>query len=81
MLALALIAAAGAAYFMMSQLGNQEPADDTDDTDDSGGGSSEGDWNFSIAADFETVWDKGHTQAERTGSSDTNFIEWVNSLW
>jgi len=34
-----------------------------------------------IDADFETVWDKGHTQAERTGSSDTNFIEWVNSLW
>ena len=27
--------------------------------------------------DFETVWGLGHTQAERTGSSDENFIEWV----
>lgn len=28
--------------------------------------------------DFETVWGQGHTQAERTGDSTTNFIEWVN---
>ena len=28
--------------------------------------------------DFETVWGAGHTQAERTGDSTTNFIEWVN---
>ena len=28
--------------------------------------------------DFETVWGQGHTMAERTGDSDTNFIEWVN---
>jgi hypothetical protein len=28
--------------------------------------------------DFETVWAKGHTKAERTGDSTTNFIEWVN---
>ena len=28
--------------------------------------------------DFEMVWGKGHTTAERTGSSTTNFIEWVN---
>jgi len=28
--------------------------------------------------DFETVWGQGHTQAERTGSSSDNFIEWVN---
>ncbi|MCM1167712.1 MAG: tannase [Lachnospiraceae bacterium] len=27
--------------------------------------------------DFETVWDQGHTQAERTGSSSENFIAWV----
>ena len=29
--------------------------------------------------DFETVWGAGHTQAERTGDSTTNFIEWVNA--
>ena len=27
--------------------------------------------------DFETVWGQGHTQAERTGNSTDNFIEWV----
>ncbi len=30
------------------------------------------------SVDFETVWGQGHTQAERTGSSSENFIEWVN---
>lgn len=29
--------------------------------------------------DFETVWGAGHTKAERTGDSDSNFIEWVNA--
>jgi len=29
--------------------------------------------------DFQTVWGQGHTTAERTGSSTTNFIEWVAS--
>ena len=29
-------------------------------------------------ADFETVWGEGHTQAERSGDSTSNFIEWVN---
>ena len=28
--------------------------------------------------DFETIWGAGHTQAERTGNSNDNFIEWVN---
>ena len=28
--------------------------------------------------DFETVWGLGHTMAERTGDSTTNFITWVN---
>ena len=28
--------------------------------------------------DFETVWGQGHTMAERTGDSTTNFISWVN---
>ena len=31
------------------------------------------------SVDFETVWGKGHTEAERTGSPDENFIAWVNS--
>ncbi|MEE8681106.1 MAG: subtype A tannase [Olsenella sp.] len=29
--------------------------------------------------DFATVWGKGHTTAERTGSAATNFISWVES--
>ncbi|MFT4081292.1 MAG: carboxylesterase family protein [Nocardioides sp.] len=29
--------------------------------------------------DFATVWGLGHTEAERTGDSTTNFIEWVES--
>ena len=29
--------------------------------------------------DFETVWEKGHEEAERTGSSTENFIKWINS--
>ena len=28
--------------------------------------------------DFETIWGKGHTEAERTGNSTDNFIAWVN---
>ncbi|MGQ3480179.1 hypothetical protein [Paenibacillus sp. TY11] len=28
--------------------------------------------------DFETVWAQGHTTAERTGNSTSNFIQWVN---
>ncbi len=30
------------------------------------------------SVEFNLVWGQGHTQAERTGSADTNFIEWVN---
>ena len=30
------------------------------------------------SVDFTTVWGVGHTTAERTGSSDENFINWVN---
>ena len=36
---------------------------------------------YGSEVDFETVWGQGHTQAERTGDSTDNFIEWVNSLW
>ena len=30
------------------------------------------------SVDFATVWGLGHTTAERTGDSTSNFIEWVN---
>ncbi|WP_046731370.1 hypothetical protein [Streptomyces humi] len=30
--------------------------------------------------DFATVWAQGHTMAERTGDSTTNFIAWVESI-
>ena len=30
------------------------------------------------SVDFATVWGQQHTEAERTGSSTENFIEWVN---
>lgn len=29
--------------------------------------------------EFSTVWGQGHTQAERTGNSTANFINWVNN--
>ena len=29
--------------------------------------------------DFEAVWEQGHSEAERTGSSAENFIAWVNA--
>lgn len=32
-----------------------------------------------LNVDFETVWGQGHTEAERTGKSSTNFIKWVKS--
>ena len=31
------------------------------------------------SVDFETVWEKGHEEAERTGSSTDNFIEWIGT--
>ena len=30
------------------------------------------------SVDFNTVWGQGHTQAERTGSANENFIDWIN---
>lgn len=30
------------------------------------------------SVEFNTVWGQGHTQAERTGSANTNFINWIN---
>lgn len=32
------------------------------------------------SVDFETIWAAGHTKAERSGDSDTNFIVWVKSV-
>ena len=29
--------------------------------------------------DFETVWAQGHEEAERTGDSTENFINWINN--
>ncbi|MBR3160603.1 MAG: hypothetical protein IKF14_16070 [Atopobiaceae bacterium] len=29
------------------------------------------------SVDFATVWGQGHTMAERTGSAEENFVEWV----
>lgn len=34
--------------------------------------------NYGANVDFETVWGQGHVEAERTGSSTENFIDWVN---
>lgn len=36
---------------------------------------------YGVDVDFETVWGQGHTQAERVGSSDENFIAWLQELW
>ena len=34
--------------------------------------------NYGVDVDFATIWGGGHTMAESTGDSVTNFIEWVN---
>ena len=31
------------------------------------------------SVDFETVWAQNHTEAERTGESTDNFLEWISS--
>lgn len=33
---------------------------------------------YGADVDFETVWGQGHTQAERTGTSTENFVQWVD---
>lgn len=35
---------------------------------------------FGADVDLATVWGQGHTMAERTGNSDSNFITWVNDF-
>lgn len=32
------------------------------------------------SVDFETVWNQGHTMAERSGNSTDNFIAWINGI-
>lgn len=32
---------------------------------------------YGVDVDFETVWGQAHVEAERTGDSTSNFIEWV----
>ena len=32
------------------------------------------------SADFATIWGKGHTEAEASGSATSNFISWVNEV-
>ena len=31
-------------------------------------------------AEFTTVWNQGHTEAERTGSAEDNFISWIGKI-
>ena len=31
------------------------------------------------SVEFNTVWNQGHTQAERNGTSTQNFIDWINT--
>ncbi len=32
------------------------------------------------SVDFATIWGQGHTMAELTGDSTTNFIAWVTEI-
>lgn len=36
---------------------------------------------YGVDTDFETVWAQGHTQAERTGKSDADFIAWIRDIF
>ena len=36
--------------------------------------------NYGKKADFTTVWNQGHTEAERTGSAEDNFISWIAEI-
>ncbi len=36
--------------------------------------------NYGKTANFTTVWEQGHTQAERTGDADDNFISWIAEI-
>ena len=36
--------------------------------------------NYGKKAEFTTVWNQGHTEAERTGSAEDNFISWIAEI-
>ena len=36
--------------------------------------------NYGKNVQFTTVWDKGHTEAERSGDADDNFISWIAQI-
>ena len=36
--------------------------------------------NYGKNAEFTTVWEKQHVEAERTGNAEDNFIAWVNKI-
>ena len=36
--------------------------------------------NYGKNAEFTTVWNKGHVEAERTGSAEDNFISWIAKI-
>ena len=36
--------------------------------------------NYGKKATFTTVWNQGHTEAERTGTAERNFISWINGI-
>jgi len=36
--------------------------------------------NYGKNVEFNTVWEKKHVKAERTGDSDTNFINWIAEI-
>ncbi|MBR2685396.1 MAG: hypothetical protein IKE59_05045 [Erysipelotrichaceae bacterium] len=36
---------------------------------------------YGADVDFATVWEQGHTQAERTGKGSENMIAWIETLW
>ena len=36
--------------------------------------------NYGKDAQFTTVWEKGHTEAERSGSAEDNFISWIAKI-
>ena len=36
--------------------------------------------NYGKDVEFTTVWEKGHTEAERSGSAEDNFISWIDKI-
>ena len=36
--------------------------------------------NYGKNANFTTVWEQGHTEAERTGDAEGNFISWIAQI-